>query len=558
MDLVKNSVMKIKIILFILLCFIFIKPINAQLKFIVEDFEGLSNGSTDMQKNGVFSFGNIKAIINQKKPEYNYSNYLGERYITVKNEINKDFGGWGKGIGLNVELDPAKDHLNFYVYQPIENGSTTLKVQLQEDDNDSNIYESEQDDEWIFTQEIKNDFPTANWQLISIPLSKFKDSNIGGDGIFNCTYKNGKLLCFIISFKDLSDKKTVGNPLKNGQAMSFDFICFSEGEFSGAAKNTDGFCSLGLWSKEGNVANFVEIGKNFEELFKPDSKKKLGVVHFFQPFAIDGGSTQNHYPSIDRINKVIAEDYIPMITLENHFTTTDPNMKQPNLYSIIEGHFDSFFGYWANQIKQVKGIVFLRILHEFNGDWYPWSIANNDKDPKLLIKAYGYIHNIFKQNNVTNVKFIWCPNSMSVPQEKWNYIMDAYPGDEFVDFVGLDIYNGAGLNAPIWASFRRVAIENYFILTEQLPDKPLFICETASRERENSESKSAQTKAEWIKQQSEAIKSDMPKVKLLNWFNEKSTFKINSSSDSRNAFLNYILKDDYFKSGTTYLLPYTR
>ena len=51
------------------------------------------------------------------------------------------------------------------------------------------------------------------------------------------------------------------------------------------------------------------------------------------------------------------------------------------------------------------------------------------------------------------------------------------------------------------------------------------------------------------------IVKDMPKVKLLSWFNEKGTFKINSSPASKDAFLNYILKDDYFKSGTKDLYP---
>ena len=39
------------------------------------------------------------------------------------------------------------------------------------------------------------------------------------------------------------------------------------------------------------------------------------------------------------------------------------------------------------------------------------------------------------------------------------------------DFVGLDIYNGAGKSA-IWRSFRKEGIENYFILTQHLSNLP--------------------------------------------------------------------------------------
>jgi beta-mannanase len=227
-------------------------------------------------------------------------------------------------------------------------------------------------------------------------------------------------------------------------------------------------------------------------------------------------------------------------------------MKQPNLYSIIEGHMDAFFFRWAGEIKQMKGTVWVRILHEFNGDWYPWCIVNNDRDPALFIKAYHHIHDLFKKQGTTNVKFVWCPNSMSVPQESWNFIMDAYPGDEYVDVVGMDVYNGAG-DATRWHSFRRVAIENYFLFTQLLPQKPLVICETASRERSTSEPGPAQTKAEWIKQMSETLQSDMTKVKLLTWFNEKSTFKINSSPGAKKAFHDYIFNSSYFKDGNSAL-----
>ena len=502
----------------------------AQLKFVVEDFEGFADGVSDLKDNGIFSFGNIKATVDYQMG--NQQTYSGERFLRLSKTGTTDFGGWGKGLNVLIELDAAKDYLNFYVYQPPSNSSDTIKIELQEDDNGNGAYEKEQDDSWTYNQQLEN---KNLWQLISIPLSKFEDSNPGGDGVFNINYKQGKLLVFIITFVNAGH-------LKTNQTWSFDFICFSQGKLPTGAGLFDAplaapadFCSLGIWSKEGNAGNFIDIASGFENNLKYGSEKKLGVVHFFQPFSVEGNSDKKHYPSVERINKVIQEGYIPMITLEDHFPNANSLVKQPNLYSIVEGHFDSFFVDWAKQIKQVKGTVLLRILHEFNGDWYPWCIVNNDKNPKMLIHAYQHIHDIFKAQQVTNIKFIWCPNSMSFPQEKWNFIMDAYPGDAYVDFVGLDIYNGAGKEIPVWRSFRKEGIENYFIVTQRLAGKPLFICEAASRERKVTESKSAQDKAEWIKQMSIALTTDMSKIKLLTWFNDKETFKINSSPGSQGA-----------------------
>ncbi|MGZ3883295.1 MAG: glycoside hydrolase family 26 protein [Bacteroidia bacterium] len=515
----------------------------AQLKFLIDDFEGLTEGMSDLKKNGIFTFGNIEASIDTKMPVQ--KNYSGMRCIFLEKKGKAAYGGWGKGVGLNMELNAATDHLNFYVFSPSENGPTTLKIELQEDDNGDTNYNKDTDDSWIWHQTIES---KNKWELISVPLTQFKDDNPGGDGVFNVSYKDGRLNCVIMSFSSADPAKY--------KSWAFDFICFSKGKLPVEKENFDPpeipgeGCSLGAWSKEGNTANFTDIPSSFESIFGTSSDKKLGVVHFFQPFAVDGGTMQNFYPSVDRINQIIDKGYIPMITLEDHFVNSHANAKQPNLYSIVEGHFDSFFADWAKEIGQVKGTVLLRILHEFNGDWYPWSVVNNDKNPQLLIKAYQRIHTIFKKQNVTNVKFIWCPNSMSVPQEKWNFIMEAYPGDEFVDIVALDIYNGAGKDISVWRTFRKEGIENYFILTDRLPQKPLIICETASRERLQGEPTAAQSKAEWIMQMAEALKSDMNKIKLLTWFNEKETFKVNTTPESKDAFLKYILKDPYFNSGT--------
>lgn len=308
-------------IFFLAACF----SASAQLKFLVEDFEGMTEGMSDLKKCGIFTFGNIEASIDTKMPVQ--KNYSGKRCVFLEKKGKMDYGGWGKGIGLNMELNVATDHLNFYVFSPSENGTTSFKVELQEDDNGDHNYNKENDDSWIFhhTIEAKN-----KWELISIPLNQFKDDTPGGDGVFNVSYKAGRLNCLIISFNSTGPKY---------KSWAFDFLCFSKGRlpvgehiFEPPAIPAEG-CSLGAWSKEGNTADFLQIPSSFEDIFSEESNKKLGVVHFFQPFAVDGGTMQNFYPSVDRINEIIDKGYTPMITLEDHFVNSRPNAKQPNLCS---------------------------------------------------------------------------------------------------------------------------------------------------------------------------------------------------------------------------------
>lgn len=545
------------IILCIFLCFA--KQSYSQLKFLIEDFEGFADGFSDVdnKRNGLFTYGSIKTSIGTPD-EKSESNYIGNRSLQVVKNESVVFGGWGKGVGANVELFQELDYLDFYIKTIQSSTALNIKIQLQEDDNGNGTFEKEQDDVWVYTLPLKEE--TAAWELISLPLDKFSDENPAGDGVFNVNYKQGKLICLIISFVNPSvSASQKEKPIKG--SWLFDFFCFSKGKLPTGnsileppSATENDHCSIGTWSKEGITADFIDIATGFEKSFKHGSQKKLGIVHFFLPLAVDGSTSLNNYPDVTSINKIIKKGYIPMITLEDHFVNVRPRVKQPNLYSIVEGHFDHFLKLWAKEIKKVNGKVLVRILHEFNGDWYPWCISKNNNDPALLVNAYRHIHDIFTEQGVTNVKYIWCPNSTSFPQESWNFIMDAYPGDEYVDFVGLDIYNGAGQEMPVWRSFRKEGIENYFILTDKLPHKPLLVCETSSRERKKNEPGSNQNKAEWIEQMSETLKTDMSKVRLLSWFNEKETFKFNSSDEAKKAYLNSVLQDEYFKSGTEFFM----
>jgi hypothetical protein len=150
---------------------------------------------------------------------------------------------------------------------------------------------------------------------------------------------------------------------------------------------------------------------------------------------------------------------------------------------------------------------------------------------------------------------VWCPNSKSFPQESWNYILDAYPGDEFVDYVGSDVYNGADRGTSNWTSFRREAVENYFIFSEFFPSKPILICEVSSRERHREENGDFQTKAEWIRDLSETLRFDMNNIVVLSWFDQYKKFKINSSDEARKAFMTHLWQNPYIRLSNNKIFP---
>jgi hypothetical protein len=121
------------------------------------------------------------------------------------------------------------------------------------------------------------------------------------------------------------------------------------------------------------------------------------------------------------------------------------------------GQFDSW---WIEQGKSLKrtrgdkaGLTFVRPFHEFNGGWYVnWFVTpDNVNDYK---NAFRRLVGILRQE-FPRVVIVWSPTSES--SHGAAPIADAYPGDDVVDVIGADAYNGNGsdpvTDAAKWDTF---------------------------------------------------------------------------------------------------------
>ena len=95
--------------------------------------------------------------------------------------------------------------------------------------------------------------------------------------------------------------------------------------------------------------------------------------------------------------------------------------------------------------------VIFRPWHEHTGGWFWWGSGHcsarqyND----LWIMTYGYM---VREKGVKGLVWAISPNSMSDDFERWE---ERYPGDEYVDIVGLDCYCPTYLPQPeSFISFR--------------------------------------------------------------------------------------------------------
>ncbi len=104
-----------------------------------------------------------------------------------------------------------------------------------------------------------------------------------------------------------------------------------------------------------------------------------------------------------------------------------------NLQATAGGTYDNEYRRAASYLK-TGGFAnaVIRLGWEFDGTWYPWSARGNEA---LWISAYRHVVGIFRSVAPT-FRFDWDGDAGLLQQAT-----TAYPGDEFVDIVGLDVYD---------------------------------------------------------------------------------------------------------------------
>ena len=100
------------------------------------------------------------------------------------------------------------------------------------------------------------------------------------------------------------------------------------------------------------------------------------------------------------------------------------------------GDYDQIFKTLAQTlITNGFATVTVRIGWEFNGNWQPWS---SYKDNAHFASYYRRIVTLMKAVPGARFQFEWCPNigTGALAPDK------SYPGDDFVDIIGMDVYDG--------------------------------------------------------------------------------------------------------------------
>ena len=273
---------------------------------------------------------------------------------------------------------------------------------------------------------------------------------------------------------------------------------------------------------------------NYIKKYEEQTGNKPATIMWYQDWA-------QNFPYDAALN-VINYGAIPHIVWEPWYWGDHSKI---HLKDITDGKWDKYIRTWAQEIRNFKHPVFLRIAHEFNIEGYPWGIVNNNQDPKLYIAAYRHIVDIFKKEKVENVKWVWCFMNYSFPKEDWNDWEVAYPGNKYVDWIGIDGYNwGNTKEWSQWQSFEYLFRDQVRRCKTLWPNKPIMVAEFASAQ-------AGGDKAAWIKDIPGYLKSSLRDIDLIIWFdeNKETDWRIKSSKQSLQAFKKIVQDPLFLSSG---------
>ncbi len=102
-------------------------------------------------------------------------------------------------------------------------------------------------------------------------------------------------------------------------------------------------------------------------------------------------------------------------------------------------------GEWAHGIKGSDGAlvpVIFRPFHEFDGGWFWW--GSTHCTPEEFVSLWRFTVSYLRDSlDVHNFIYAFSPDNKFLTEEKF---LERYPGDEWVDMVGMDNYGDMGRN----------------------------------------------------------------------------------------------------------------
>ncbi len=254
------------------------------------------------------------------------------------------------------------------------------------------------------------------------------------------------------------------------------------------------------------------------------------------------------------VTRAWQQGRLPMMTWESRpISAGNDSVDAPeySLPKIIGGDFDAYLHQYAKDIVATGLPLAIRLDHEMNGVWYPWSETDgkgnsiNGNSQGDYVKMWKHVHDVFQAEGANDlVIWVWAPNivnNLPAQHKVDGYLPSLYPGDDYVDWVGLSGY----LRPPYKADQSFTFDYTFTPSLDQLraiTKKPIVLAEVGASETQGH-------KTAWVTDFFNALgKPENDDIVGFSWFNLAVTsyvegvratndWRIDSRADTLSAFI---------------------
>ncbi|TPW76153.1 glycoside hydrolase family 26 protein [Schumannella soli] len=182
---------------------------------------------------------------------------------------------------------------------------------------------------------------------------------------------------------------------------------------------------------------------------------------------------------------------LPLVTWESRpIGSANDQKEEPDytLSSIIGGSHDAYITQFAQDVVATGLPFVLRFDHEMNGDWYPWAEGVNTNTQGQYVQAWRHVHDIFEREGANRFAiWNWAPNridKLAADRRGLDYLRSLYPGDEYVDWVGMSGYLRPPFKANQEIGFDQTFGATLTQLRQVAPGKRILLAEVGASEVE--------------------------------------------------------------------------
>lgn len=144
------------------------------------------------------------------------------------------------------------------------------------------------------------------------------------------------------------------------------------------------------------------------------------------------GSFSETLHDINKIQTSLGPSVTPLVKWDVGISLTTKG--------IVSGQYDEYIKQYALDVKRYGKPLFITLFCSgFNGNWDQGCSpkANPDLTSEDFVNSWHLVVDIFRQEDVTNVAWIWEPAVQPIGDNwGWDRWQAYYPGDDYVDWVG--------------------------------------------------------------------------------------------------------------------------